>query len=351
MGKTTSFVSEPSEITAAVHSIFSGATQVKCAVAYWGAGALTEVFKGVTTKDVSIIGDIYSGGCNPAELKKMIARYPGKMLHCDRLHAKVYLSNKGVVIGSANASTNGMGMEGKEAKAHSEAVLLSRDPDVKRDAREWFDRIKKSAAKNVVTKADIGKVRELWKRRKWNRGYAKSFVDAMEAGDFDRRERGVYVVTAMNANKAELDNGKKAVKKYKQKDSDKAKVLRDTDWYSDVAKVFPYDQFVYGFVVIENKIDWDGTFRIMPKNQTMTEGGNKYIFCTKLEGLPAHRDEIHQILKKLLGAKPLVGIKDEVIFKVTKSGLRLCWPAKLPGMKGKLLSCAQIRAMLGSAGR
>ncbi len=52
------------------------------------------------------------GGSNPKELRALGAPDNRRIKHLRGLHAKVYLSNKGLITNSANASNNGIGFFG-----------------------------------------------------------------------------------------------------------------------------------------------------------------------------------------------------------------------------------------------
>jgi hypothetical protein len=81
---------------------------VRCAVAYWGEGAREMLFAdragGVAPR---VVCDLVRGGTNPDEIEDLRgAGVEVRMAHM--LHAKVYLSDAGAVVGSANASRNAL---------------------------------------------------------------------------------------------------------------------------------------------------------------------------------------------------------------------------------------------------
>src|SRR4029077_13895278 len=82
----------------------------QCAVAFWGDGAASVLFPNrCLPADARIICDIMMGGSNPKELRNLGAPDDGRIKHLPGLHAKVYLSNRGLITSSANASNNGIG--------------------------------------------------------------------------------------------------------------------------------------------------------------------------------------------------------------------------------------------------
>jgi hypothetical protein len=77
------------------------------------------------------------GGTNPEELKRLGAPTAANLRHHEGLHAKLYMSDTGLVVASANASNRAIGF-------HTEAVLTEcgtyHKPGTKafRDAEKWF---------------------------------------------------------------------------------------------------------------------------------------------------------------------------------------------------------------------
>ncbi len=135
------------------------------AVAYWGAEAITRLELDDDLHDLTIFCDLFSGCCNPKTLRGLMSR-GARVLNAPRLHAKVYLGN-GMVVCSANASTNGLAEEDKEAASAIEAGIFSSDPSQIRAARAWLSALEKHA--ETVTSADLLLVDDLWKARRRDR--------------------------------------------------------------------------------------------------------------------------------------------------------------------------------------
>jgi hypothetical protein len=113
---------------------------VRIAAAFWGKGAVDTLFDGKLPEDAQIICDISMGGTNPDELREMGAPNNPALRFLDGLHAKVYLSDKGCVVGSANASDNGVGFFG--AAKHTEAgVYHKSDSSVTVEVAAWLDNV------------------------------------------------------------------------------------------------------------------------------------------------------------------------------------------------------------------
>ena len=108
-----------------------------------------------------VICDITMGGTNPEVLKTLRAKLKGNLRHIPHFHAKVYISDKGCVIGSANLSSNGVGFLAP-SKLVEAAVKVGPETQVAEDARDWFDKIWSKHAK-AITDEDID-----WARTRWN---------------------------------------------------------------------------------------------------------------------------------------------------------------------------------------
>ena len=82
------------------------------AVAYFGKGAMQRL--GLKApKGARILCDFWSGCCNPFEIELLI-RGGADIRDSRGLNAKVYIGSEEAVVASANASANGLGLEGDE---------------------------------------------------------------------------------------------------------------------------------------------------------------------------------------------------------------------------------------------
>ena len=124
------------ELSRTIKEICKG-NNVCCAVAFWGDGA-----EGLFTSKSKpkIICDLSMGGTNPEALKNLGAPKTDNIKHLVGLHAKIYISDKGVVVASANASNNGLGFSNGDSKyGHIEAGSYSRaNSKFWNEAKVWF---------------------------------------------------------------------------------------------------------------------------------------------------------------------------------------------------------------------
>lgn len=136
---------------------------VDLAVAFWGKGAIAALGL-ASVREFRVLLDLQSGGSNPNEVQALMKLGPERVRQVNRLHAKAYIGTTSVVIGSANASSNGLGTEGFETTHWSELSLLTEDPIIVKEAQEWFERVWASSLR--ITRSDLDSARELWKRRR-----------------------------------------------------------------------------------------------------------------------------------------------------------------------------------------
>jgi phosphatidylserine/phosphatidylglycerophosphate/cardiolipin synthase-like enzyme len=150
-----------------IRRLLSSASRVVIAAPYFGIGAFDELLGEEFKGTLSVYCDLFSGGCNPAEIKKFLKASPN-VRSVGTLHAKVYWCDKGVVIGSANPSSNGLAFEGTEVEGLIEACVLSEDAHV---IEQWekFITTKVYPFSKEIKEADIKLAAKLWKDRRNHR--------------------------------------------------------------------------------------------------------------------------------------------------------------------------------------
>lgn len=150
------------QVRSAVHAVIAG-DDVRCAVAFWGDGALKALFG--TKKRASkarIICDLSMGGTNPEELALLGAPDNPDLKHLRGLHAKLYLSSTGLAVTSANASNRGIGFV--EPAALTECGTFHRPHTTAfRKGAEWFEAIWGKA--DVVGPKALATARAAWAKR------------------------------------------------------------------------------------------------------------------------------------------------------------------------------------------
>jgi hypothetical protein len=166
-------------LTGAILDVVASSEQIDMAVAFWGAGALERLRLHKGAKSGTILCDARSGGCNPSTLRALI-RNGFTVLDVSGLHAKVYLTSDAMVVGSANASTNGLGEEASEIDLQLEAGYFTEDQNDLNAARRWFDRTAKQGSQ--VTETTLREIELLWRSRPKPKP-RQSFLRALESRD------------------------------------------------------------------------------------------------------------------------------------------------------------------------
>jgi hypothetical protein len=156
-----------SDIRNRIIELVADSNKMDCAVAFWGRGA-SELFASRSPKlRIRIICDLMSGACNPIVIRDLLS-IGVQIKLVDGMHAKVYWTPSGVIVGSANASANGLGEEGAdETYDKTEVDLYTDDPTVLKDTSDWFD--KQWIAGTPVDEPLLQRADELWMRRRANR--------------------------------------------------------------------------------------------------------------------------------------------------------------------------------------
>lgn len=153
----------------------------RCAVAFWGHGAVEELFgtKVLQRDDVHVVCDLSMGGTNPATLRALGAPDNPQIRFLDGLHAKVFLSEHGAVVGSANASNNGIGFMGGNAQLLEAGTYFAPDSDAWRTINNWFTRLSERGAGQVEAEA-LNAAQLAWNLR----GRAGTINNAQDVRDF-----------------------------------------------------------------------------------------------------------------------------------------------------------------------
>jgi hypothetical protein len=148
---------------AKIKEIFGRAQQAKIAVAFWGRGAVQALGLDRPDLEAEIICNLDSGACNPSEIGKLRRLRPHIPVRSDpRLHGKLYWTPGGIVIGSSNASTNGLAVE-DGLVGWAEANIFSDDPKLIEAALAWFG--PRKGCSYDITDAHLHLTEGIWKER------------------------------------------------------------------------------------------------------------------------------------------------------------------------------------------
>ncbi len=147
----------------AIRRLFDAAPSAKIAVAFWGSGAVASLGLDRAKFDIDVICNLDSGACNPIEIDRLRHLGPHASVRSDpRLHGKVYWTPDGVVVGSSNASTNGLAVE-IGLSGWAEANIQSNDREIIDATLTWFETRKQKSYE--ITDRQIVLATQLWNDR------------------------------------------------------------------------------------------------------------------------------------------------------------------------------------------
>ena len=145
-----------------VRSLVGEDGEVRAAVAFWGSGAVEQT--GIAQKRngcVRVLCDLFSGACNPSEIQFLLDCPNVKIRTLHGMHAKVWANGDHVIVGSANASMNGLGFEA--GAFNVEAAVQLRNRAKAKQVREWFEENWTVAME--VDQQVLTQVKEVWDNR------------------------------------------------------------------------------------------------------------------------------------------------------------------------------------------
>lgn len=179
----------------ALREHFAASKNISLAVAFWGAGATRDL--GLDKRlDAKIVLNLAMGGTNPAEVVFM--RELGlDVRQADDLHGKVYLFDDVAIIGSSNASSNGLAFQNGDGLGWREANILVEDAQTVDSARLWV----RGLTTRPITEEDLDLAQIAWRKRRdaiANISDVTSLLDQLEQRPGFFRDRAVYLTVWMD---------------------------------------------------------------------------------------------------------------------------------------------------------
>jgi hypothetical protein len=272
--------------------LLSNAKLVRIAVAYWGQGISEWLgLLKLENCDIEIVCDLLSGACNPDELKKLrdtLGR--NRVLKCPRLHAKVWIADGRCILGSSNASANGLAQQGLETDGLIEANVFIDDPACVEAISEWYETAVRKAA-TEISDEDLQLARTRWKgRRKISPSPWPTLLAALHKDKDVMSGKDVFIFVRYEL--PPLSKQADAILRREQK-------LRNdkgiTCWNvtGDLrAKKIPAGAYVVEFEVYpKRKPQLDGVYKILLEHHVIQHGKIKLLLCkkviaNKIAGLP-----------------------------------------------------------------
>lgn len=164
MNSNLKFIGSEIDHRKAVTELIDTSKRLWAAVAFWGDG-IQLLFKNRSLEGTRLVCNLSSGGCNPKVVREIQEQFPKDVIRqIDNLHAKVVLGDVSALIGSANFSANGLGLEGSELTKWREASIYTSQPEACADLERWFEKI--WAASRSITNEDLDAAQLSWNQRR-----------------------------------------------------------------------------------------------------------------------------------------------------------------------------------------
>jgi hypothetical protein len=152
------------EVGPRFRKIKKDASEVVVAVPFWGKGAIKML--GLDNgKKARIICNLSSMACNPYVIEALMKQKAVNVRSHPRLHAKIYVGPNFGIVGSSNASTNGLTEEGDAAKGWIEANILSNDPHLVAKALNLFEGLWTSEEAGPIRAAALKRAKTAYDNR------------------------------------------------------------------------------------------------------------------------------------------------------------------------------------------
>lgn len=170
------------KLSAAIKNLLQSETRLHISVAFIGNGASQLI--GQQAKQVKIICNLTMGGTNPKEVANLIGRFGNdNVKQIDNLHAKLYIGTEYAIVGSANMSTNGLGIQPTALREAGYKFKI--DHQNEKDTADWFDTLWNEA--KGITEKNLKDAEDKWNSRDRARnGDWKANSGSICDYDFDR---------------------------------------------------------------------------------------------------------------------------------------------------------------------
>lgn len=276
-----------------IELIFQNTQNICLAVAFWGLGS-NDLIKKVKNKRIKIICNLESGATNPYEIIKIGQLIGFKNIRSiENLHAKVYCTDKKLILGSSNFSANGLSLEGDETNKLIEANLLVEDPITVNQVQNWFNNLWKGAKK--VNESYCRKYLSKWSKNR-NRGGKRKTEDdlfkAFEQGEYNEEKIHIIIDTIGFTKEEEKEGDKEAKAAIK---GDLYYAGKDISYWYGYESV-PRDAFIVSYFFDDNgKLEYYGLWKTLPK----TYDRKGWQFCYEIDYRVLEKKHINQITRIL----------------------------------------------------
>jgi hypothetical protein len=280
-------------LTAAMKRLVSKPGKIKIAISYWGKHALTLLKLDTTNKNIVVLCCLKGGKSAP----KVIKKFRNRARQCDRLHAKVLWTQNEAIVGSANASSNGMPREEDLAAGLIEAGVLITDSGELKRIETWFDRYYESETlSRPISKADL-EAAEKPPGPGWGTPVPgkRSLLEALrEGGREELRSLRIYIViskfyTTKDQNKSAERYLKKGMVSAEDELNIGAANINRVSWYV-VSKKLPKNAFIIDCHYGKSGMTVNGVCKtfLLNANRYIPVNGKKELFAFVVNPKYAH---------------------------------------------------------------
>ncbi len=220
---------EDGEALGAIKAMLGDSAEARLAVAFWGKSAIDRLGLDRKNLDLRIVCNLDSGACNPDEISDIIKLCAKDRVVSDpRLHAKVYWTPGRVIMGSSNASANGLAVEGDELAGWAEANVMIEDAATIKQIGTWFDR--RFETGYVIEPHHLERAKAVWAERRKASGTGTRMTNDLLAAYRASPDRKVWNRVRLALWTENIDEKGEAEAKSQVK---LQPVLADYDYYQD----------------------------------------------------------------------------------------------------------------------
>ena len=287
------FLHNNKQTKGSIERIIKESKNVYLAVAFWGQGS-SDILRKSKDKEIKIICNLESGATNPYEIIKI-----GQMIGFNNirsiknLHAKVYLTDGNLILGSSNFSANGLSLEGDETNKLIEANILVEDNSIINKAHNWFDTLWANARE--VNKSYCEKFISDWAKRRKGTGQKNKendFFKACQNGEYNEERIYIIIDTGGFTREEEIVGDKEARIALKGDLFYEGKEI--SYWYG--YESVPRDAFVISYFLEDNgQLEYYGIWKTLAKKYDR----KGWQFCYKVDHKVLEAKHISQITKVL----------------------------------------------------
>ncbi len=170
-------------------NLFRNASKIDVAVAFWGKGSDQLFGDGISAP--RIICNLMTGASDPKVIQFLSKKFPDRVRHLSELHSKVVISDKSMIIGSANFSSSGLTTNPDGQNGWEEAGALIEDEKQIDTAQSWFEEIWSRASPILPRDIEIATI--IWNRNRENRPVLSLERKLLDIPIDEFEDRPIYV--------------------------------------------------------------------------------------------------------------------------------------------------------------